>query len=111
MTRTYRTLALVALFGLLITPVAWANGYAQGSSHTFKVSTPVKVHGVELAPGKYTLQLNGDTEAIIYQKDKELVRARVEVKSLANGTRANSILRSTDGELLEVRLGKQVVVF
>lgn len=79
----------------------------------FKLSQDSRLNGTELKAGTYRMELNGESEAVIYNShSKELVvKAKVTVNPLANGTSRVSVLRDADGNLLEIRSVKQVVVF
>jgi hypothetical protein len=110
MFRTYRISILAALVAVLVTGQVWAST-APPAGSVFTVKTPVSLNGVTLQPGDYTLQLNGNHEAVIYQKGREVVRARVTLKPRESKVARNTLMRSVDGRLLEVRLSDQVVVF
>jgi hypothetical protein len=111
MTRTYRSIALIALVAMLLSPMVWGKSPAGKSTLKFRLDTSATVNGVELAPANYQLQLNGASEAIIFKGAAEVTRARVEVKPRENGSTGSSILRAADGRLLELRFSKTVVVF
>jgi hypothetical protein len=111
MTRTYRSIALIALVAMLLSPTVWGKSPAEKSTFKFRLDTAVTVNGVELAPGNYRLELNGASEAVIFKGAAEVTRARVEVKARENASIGSSILRAADGRLLELRFSKTVVVF
>jgi hypothetical protein len=83
---------------------------ARSENHKFKVTLTTSLNGVELKPGTYRLNLNGENEAQIYKGRKLLVTAEVETVPLAKAT-PNSLVQKTTGELKEIRLEKERIVF
>lgn len=79
-------------------------------SHQIEVLREVRINGVQLKPGIYRLTLNGDNSAEFHKGRRLVVKAQVETAPLAGAT-PNSISQSKEGQLLEIRLGKQKVVF
>jgi len=90
--------------------VALVASPALAATHTFKLFRDGKVNGTTLEPGKYKLELEG-SEAKIYQGKTLVVTASVEVKQAENGNGRTAVLQDAEGNLLEVRTKKQVVVF
>ena len=79
--------------------------------HSFKLLRDSSINGTDLKAGTYKLELSGDNEALIYRNGEMVVKARVEVKPLANGQRSRSVLLAEDGSVREIRLSDKVVVF
>ena len=79
----------------------------------FTLSQDSRLNGIELKAGTYRMELIGESEAVIYNSHSKVpvAKAAVTVKPLKNGTSRVSVLRDADGNLLEVRSVKQVVVF
>lgn len=96
--------ALVLLATLAASPVL-------AKAHSFTLPRDGSINGTALEQGKYKLELNGDNEAMIYQGDEMVAKAQVEVKPLANSASKGTVLIGANGDILEVRLNKQVVVF
>lgn len=98
------TIALVLAATLAAGPV-WAKG------HSFRLIKEGHINDTYLAPGPYKLQLDGDSNALIYRGKKLVMKARVEVKPLKNDRIRGSVLQTADGTIREIRLKEQVVVF
>lgn len=97
--------ATVALVGALTASPVLAEG------HNFKVYREATINGDQLKPGTtYKLVLNGNDEALIYRHKELVTKAAVEVRSL-EGRQRTSVVLDSDGNLLEIRFKKQVVVF
>ena len=79
-------------------------------SYEIEVLRAAQVNGVKLKPGKYRVTVNGDNVAELHRRRKLLVKASVETVDLAGAT-PNSISQNVDGELLEIRLNDQKLVF
>jgi hypothetical protein len=94
-------LVLVSLF-LVTTLVA--------ESHRIELIRPCEIDGQELKAGQYKLVLKGQGTAAIYRGRKLLVEARVKVLPLGDSV-PRSISQTKDGELKEIRLKKERVVF
>ena len=86
-----------------LSPSLWA------ATHNFKLPAESTISGIQLRPGKYRVDLDGN-EATIYQRGKVVARARVEVKE-GRPVHRNSIVRKADGTVLEIRLKNQTIVF
>jgi len=80
-------------------------------THTFKVTSQCSINGTPLKPATYQIKLNDNGEAEIYRDSKMVVTAAVEVMPLTNDRNRGSILLAADGNIIEIRLEKQVVVF
>ena len=83
---------------------------ARSESHRIEILKTASVNGVQLKPGVYRLGLNGANEVEIYKGRRLLIKAKVELVPLANAA-ANSVLQTTSGQLKEIRLEKERVVF
>ncbi len=93
------TMLMVSVLG----PSLWA------ATHNFKLHFESTISGIQLRPGKYRVDLDGN-EATIYQRGKVVARARVEVKE-GRPVQRNSIVKKADGTILEIRLKNQTIVF
>lgn len=98
------SIALALVLALTATPVL-------AKTDDFTLSQSGKINGTALEPGKYKLELNGDNEALIYRNKELVTKARVELKPLQNSRASGSVLFDAQGNVLEVRTKKQVVVF
>ena len=80
-------------------------------AHTFTLSKDARLNGTELAAGTYKLELGDDGKATIFNShgDSTVTAATVKVKPAKN-SRA-SVLLDTQGNILEIRTGKEIVVF
>jgi ABC-type cobalamin transport system ATPase subunit len=79
-------------------------------SHRIELIRPGEIGGQQLKAGKYKLVLNGQGTAEIYRGRKLLAKASVEVLPLGDRI-PRSISQTQDGELKEIRLKKERVVF
>lgn len=79
------------------------------ATHTFKLFRDGKINGTTLEPGKYKLEFS-DSEAKVYQGKTLVTTAPVEIKQNGGNSRA-SVLQDADGNIIEVRTKKQIVVF
>lgn len=79
-------------------------------SHRIELIRPGEIGGQELKVGQYKLVLSGQGLAEIYRGRKLLVKAKVEVLPLGDAI-PRSISQTQDGELKEIRLKKERVVF
>ena len=77
-------------------------------NHDFRLGEDAKLCGVQLTKGQYNLTLSEDV-AGIYKGNKLLVTAKVKVSPL-EGEIAHSY-RCKNGEVLEVRLEHEKVIF
>jgi hypothetical protein len=105
MRRLFTTIVAVALVAALAASPVLAK------THSFTLNQDSKINGVSLDAGKYKLELNGDTEAHIYKGRELVAKAPVNVKDLSNGSTRASVLCDAEGNVLEIRLKDQVVVF
>jgi hypothetical protein len=94
------TLLLVAV--LAASPVL-------AKTYSFKLSNDCKINGVLLKAGSYKLELNDNSEALIYGGKELVTKASVEVKSRPKGS--TSVLTDADHNILEIRTKDKVVVF
>lgn len=92
----------VAIFGALAVSPLWAKPH-------FRLGHQYTLNGVQLGPGSYGLNLNGDNEVEITRGRRVLVKARAEVLPL--GQELPNSTRSVSGELKEIRLKSKRVVF
>lgn len=101
---TYLAIALVAV--LAASPVL-------AKAHTFTLSQDARFNGTELAAGTYKLELGDDGTATIYNSHQKspVATATVKVKPAKNRGGAASVLLDGQGNLLEIRTGKEIVVF
>ena len=79
-------------------------------SHRIELIRPGEIDGQELKAGQYKLVLTGQGTAEIYRGRKLLVKAKVEVLPLGDRI-PSSINQTQNGELKEIRLKKERVVF
>lgn len=98
------SIALALVLALAATPLL-------AKTHNFTLRNTGKINDTTLEPGKYKLELNGDSEALIYRGKELVTKAAVEVKPLTNSRSSGSVLLDAKGNILEVRTNKQVVVF
>ncbi len=90
---------------------AVAASSALADTYSFKLNREGRINGTTLEAGKYTVEVDGNGEAHIY-KGKELVtKASAQVKPRTNGATSGSVLIDAQGNILEVRTKKEVVVF
>lgn len=87
-----------------------SSGVALAKSHKVEFLSKAVINGVELDPGTYKLELNGDNKVEIYKGKELLVSAQVKVLPLGN-VYPNSVSQKTDGTVVEIRLKKERVVF
>ena len=82
-------------------------------THEFSLGQDSRLKGTELKAGTYKLELNGDTDAVIYNTQNKTLatRAEVRIKPLQSGQNRNSVVRDAEGNITEIRLSKEVVVF
>ncbi len=97
------TLVLALVAALAASPL-------RAESHSFQLRGGGSINGTELEPGDYKLELNGQGEVLIYRGGRMVAKAPAEVAPLKNNTINNSVLKATDGSVLEIRLKKEVVV-
>lgn len=83
---------------------------ARSENHRIEILKTASLNGVQLKPGVYRLDFNGTDEVKIFRGRKLLVTAGIELVPLANAS-PNSIVQASTGELKEIRLSKQRVVF
>lgn len=102
-----RKLVFTAFIAMLmvsvLSPSLWA------ATHKFELHAESTISGIQLRPGKYRIDLDGN-EATIYQKGKVVALARVEIIE-GKPVHRNSIARKVDGTILEIRLKNQTIVF
>lgn len=98
------SIALALVVALAATPLL-------AKTHDFTLRNGGKINGTALEPGKYKLELSGDSEALIYRGKELVTKAAVEVKPQTNGSSSGSVLLDAEGNILEVRTNKQIVVF
>lgn len=106
-----RKLFTAAIALALFVALAASPSSALAKTHDFTLSQTAKINGTTLEAGKYKLELTGDTEAHIYKGNELVTKAPVEVKELKNGNTQASVLQDASGNVMEIRLKKQVVVF
>ena len=99
------SIALVVLIACVLT-----SGVALGKSHKVEFLVKAVINGVEISPGKYKLEVNGDNMAEIYKGKDLLVSAKVEILPLGKAY-PNSVSQKSDGRVTEIRLKKERVVF
>jgi hypothetical protein len=101
---TSLALALVAV--LAASPVL-------AKTHTFKLAQDARLNGTELAAGTYKLELGDDGKATIYNSHTRsaVTTAAVKVKPAERGSNRASVLLDAQGNLVEIRTGKEIVVF
>ena len=99
------SITLVLLIACVLT-----SGVALGKAHKVEFLVKAVINGVEISPGKYKLEVNGDNMAEIYKGKELLVSAKVEVLPLGKAY-PNSVSQKSDGRVTEIRLKKERVVF
>jgi len=103
-----KKLAITTL--VIFVACALSSGVALAKSHKVEFLNKAVINGVELSPGKYKLELNGDSTVEIYKGKELLVSAKVEVLPLGKAY-PNSVSQKSDGRVTEIRLKKERVVF
>lgn len=105
MRKLFTTSLAVALVAVLAASPVLAK------ARTFKLSQDARLNGTELAAGTYKLELGDGGKATLYNSHQKaaLLTATVEVKPAKN-SRA-SVLVDAQGNILEIRTGKEIVVF
>ena len=103
MKKFFATALAVALIATLATGPVWAK------SEKFTLVDTSSLNGVQLEPGRYKINLNGDDEAEIYRRGKLIMTARVAVHPLEN-EQPHSYAHSS-GKITEIRLKNQKVIF
>jgi len=80
-------------------------------SHSFTLAKDARLNGTELAAGNYKLELGDDGTATIYNSHQKapVATATVQVKPAKNSKA--SVLIDGQGNLVEIRTGKEIVVF
>lgn len=104
MRKTLLSVTAISLVFLLAGQSAWAK------TDRFHLSSKAKVKSVSLEPGSYQVNIDGN-QAEILQRGKILVKAQVSVKQLADGDTPDTVLLDSNGQIQEIRLKKQVIVF
>ena len=81
--------------------------------HTFNLRQDARLNGTKLAAGTYKLELSDDGKATIYNSHQKspVATVAVKVKPQQNGARRASVLIDQEGNILEIRTGKEIVVF
>jgi hypothetical protein len=92
------------LVGSMMTPTVLAE------AHRFDLLRKGLINGVELKPGRYTLELDGDNLGRIRQGKKLLVEVSIEVLPIG-GAMPQSVSQFRDGRVKEIRLKEKRVVF
>ena len=82
-------------------------------AHTFTLSQDARLNGTELAAGTYKLELGDDGKATIFNSHQKapVATATVKVKPVKNRNSSASVLIDRQGNILEIRTGKEIVVF
>jgi len=82
-------------------------------AHTFTLSQDARLNGTELAAGTYKLELSDDGQAAIYNTHQKspVTTAKVKVTPLKSGVNRASVVLDQKGNILEIRTGKEIVVF
>lgn len=99
---------LVTAFVVALTAAVFSTS-AVAATHKFTLSRESTVSGIQLEKGKYKLELEG-TQATIIQKNQVVATAQVEIRD-TKPANPGSVLVDADGNLKEIRLKNQVVVF
>ncbi len=103
-----KKLAITTL--VLFVACALFSGVALAKSHKVEFLNKAVINGVELQPGTYKLEMNGDNKVEIYKGKELLVSAQVKVLPLGKAY-PNSVSQKSDGRVTEIRLKKERVVF
>lgn len=106
MRKLFTTSLAIALVAVL------AAGPVLAKTHTFKLSQDARLNGTELAAGTYKLELGDDGTAAVYNSHSKtpVTTATVKVKQSKNRSAA-SVLIDAEGNIVEIRTGKEIVVF
>lgn len=99
---------LVTAFVVALTAAVFSTS-AFAATHKFTLSRESTVSGIQLEKGKYKLELEG-TQATIIQNKRVVATVQVEIRD-AKPANPGSVLVDADGNLKEIRLKNQVVVF
>lgn len=91
--------------------IALAATLASAETYSFKLPTAGTINGTTLKAGPYKIEVDDNGEAKIFQRGELITTARVEVRERENAARRVSVLRDANGNIQEIRLKKQVVVF
>lgn len=107
MRRFFTTPLAIALVAILAASPVLAK------THTFKLAQDAQLNGTQLAAGTYKLELSDDGKATIYNSHEKspVTTAAVKVKPAENGKNRASVLIDAEGNLVEIRTGKEIVVF
>lgn len=103
-----KKLAIITL--VILIACVLSSGVALAKSHKVQFLNKAVINGVEIQPGTYKLEMNGDSKVEIYKGKNLLVSAKVEVLPLGKAY-PNSVSQKTDGRVTEIRLKKERVVF
>ena len=95
---------------VILVACALSSGVALAKTHKVQFLNKAVINGVEIQPGTYKLEMNGDNKVEIYKGKELLVSAEVEVLPLGKAY-PNSVSQKTDGRVTEIRLKKERVVF
>lgn len=108
MFRSFLSVLLVAFVAaLLVSPL-------QAKDYRFQLPMSGSVEGVSLKEGTYVVKLEGGGNphltARIVRNGKILAETEVNVRE-RDGEQANTVLQDADGNLREIRLKRQVIIF
>ena len=95
--------SLVGIIALLLGLALAVPSFAKGNSTTFTLATATKVAGNTLAPGDYQVAIS-DTTATFKQHGKLVAEVKGEWKKTANKDGQDWIVRSSNGDILEIHL-------
>ena len=96
--------AVIFLIATLIAPSALL-----AKTHRVEFLNTAVINGVELEPGKYKVEINGENMAEIYDGKELLTKVKVEIQPIGRST-PNSISQKADGTVTEIRLKDEKVV-
>jgi hypothetical protein len=94
---------LVVLTALVLGLALAAPSFAKGNSTTFTLTDTTKVAGNSLAPGEYQVAVS-DTTATFKHHGKVVAEVKGEWKKASGKDGQDAIVRSSNGEILEIHL-------
>lgn len=99
----------LGIFFILVVVGVLFSGSALAESHKFRLLNEATLAGVQLAPGNYRIEFEGE-QALVYRGKKLVVETKAEVQPLDKGVSPNSV-KIESGEIREIRLKKECVMF
>lgn len=97
------------ILAILLAAVVAAPTLAE--TYKFELNRESNINGVVLEAGRYKLEVNENGEAAVYNGKDLVTQARVELKPRPKHVQAGSVVTDRDGNLVELRTKKHVIVF